>query len=297
MSKSLSHEDLINILFNPDSIIHLGKNQIRNIIDRSKLIILKESMLLQIPKGKMLIIGDLHGDFGALKQIADLTLDNQHHGLRYDNIVFLGDYIDRGGQQVETINFLLILKLLFPNQVVLLRGNHEDIYINSEYGFKDEVQSKCGPEFFLLYNELFSILPLAAKTWNQYFLVHGGIPKSQETISTITDLPRGQMEVIDDTILQLLWNDPNEHKNGFTFNIPRGNYLMFGEDVFLDFLQRNHLKRMIRAHEYSPKGYKYLFNEKLLTVFSSPAYADLSDGAVAELTVDSDVNIITLLDK
>ncbi len=40
-------------------------------------------------------------------------------------MVFLGDYGDRGPKSPELYYAVLSLKLAFPRQVVLLRGNHE----------------------------------------------------------------------------------------------------------------------------------------------------------------------------
>ena len=54
--------------------------------------------------------------------------------------MFLGDYVDRGNHSLETICLLLALKLNFPKKIYLLRGNHEDPWINQTFGFFDECE-------------------------------------------------------------------------------------------------------------------------------------------------------------
>ena len=39
--------------------------------------------------------------------------------------LFMGDYVNRGKQSCEVICLLYALKVRFPTQVILLRGNHE----------------------------------------------------------------------------------------------------------------------------------------------------------------------------
>ncbi len=73
---------------------------------------------------KYLIIGDIHGQYDKLKQIM-----NQVEVSDYKNIIFVGDYIDRGPKSKEVINYLIDLKHNNKDKIILLEGNHEDMVL------------------------------------------------------------------------------------------------------------------------------------------------------------------------
>ena len=104
---------------------------------------------IMVPIGSNIaFFGDLHGNKDALINILQYLvrhgyIDNDLRIIK-DNfyLVFLGDYVDRGDNGVEVIDILLRLKIANPDNVFLVRGNHEDCDLNTHYGFRDELRLK-----------------------------------------------------------------------------------------------------------------------------------------------------------
>ncbi|XP_058049082.1 serine/threonine-protein phosphatase with EF-hands 2 [Ahaetulla prasina] len=128
------------------------------------------------------VCGDLHG------QIFDLFHIFYKNGLPSPQklYVFNGDFVDRGPHSIEILIIIFIFLLIYPKEVHLNRGNHEDYMINFRYGFTKEVTRKYKDHAHRLLSvikNVFSSIPLATVIDRKVFIVHGGI-------SDKTDLDR-----------------------------------------------------------------------------------------------------------
>lgn len=235
-----------------------------------------EEQLVKIESDKVVVVGDLHGDYLSLKSIISRYKPPEW------TLLFLGDYVDRGEYQIETIAKVLELKVKYPDKVFMLRGNHETPYMNLEYGFIYELQAKLGEQSYTIYmfllESVFCNLPYAALINNAIFAVHGGLARGLSRPDDVLNVKKCDREPRDPIAFQLLWNDPSDDVSGFVPNVLRGGCIdgdlciyLWGPDVTNDFLQRNSLKMIIRAHEYTSQGYKWNHDGKVLTIFSSCA--------------------------
>lgn len=70
---------------------------------------------------RILAVGDVHGMYEKLIALMEKIQFNP----KEDLLVFLGDYIDRGPQSIECLDYVIALQEQYPEQVICLKGNHE----------------------------------------------------------------------------------------------------------------------------------------------------------------------------
>lgn len=123
--------------------------------------------------------GDLHG------QLDDLFLIFYKNGLPSPSksYVFNGDFVDRGKQSLEILIILFTFLLIYPKEVHLNRGNHEDHMVNLRYGFTKEVMQKYklhGKKILKMIQNVFCWLPLATLIDQKVLVIHGGVSNTTD---------------------------------------------------------------------------------------------------------------------
>jgi protein phosphatase len=223
------------------------------------------------PAGEALVIGDLHGDLESLIDILQQSNILERMEKSSESVlIFLGDYGDRGAYSAETYYTVLKLKLLHPEQVVLMRGNHEgpQDLMPSPHDLPTQFQARFGKKWTEAYattRELFEHLYNALLVDKQYLMVHGGLPKEP---STTEDMAYAHVLHPKCSLLEeLLWSDPDEAVEEATAS-PRGAGSLFGKNVTNKVLAKLNVKILIRGHEPCEDGFKINHCGKVLTLFS-----------------------------
>lgn len=236
------------------------------------------------------------------------------------NFLFLGDYVDRGTNCLECVAYLLAQKLLLPDKVFLLRGNHETRDVNGweeHYGERSFLQQcrvrfgdDLGYRVWEICNQVFDRMPLAAVIDQDIFCVHGGIPRPISDKGRIQDILRvpkvaginPPYEHEEDAFQQVasdcIWSDPASEEqemrgvdpvSGFGESLRGGGAVCFGNKAVTDFLQQQGYSYIMRAHEAHAEGVAISKEARVFTVFSTSKDHNQGSEAMAGcILVDSD---------
>ncbi|AAS53321.1 AFL051Wp [Eremothecium gossypii ATCC 10895] len=242
-------------------------------------IFLEQPSLLRL-QAPIKIVGDVHGQFTDLLRILKLS------GVPDEtNYLFLGDYVDRGKQSLETILLLLCYKIKYPDRFFMLRGNHESASVTKMYGFYDECKRRMSTKTWKQFVDVFNTLPFAAIVQDKIFCVHGGISpqlsnmRQIEKIARPTDIPEEGL------LTDLLWSDPDPAVSDWSLN-DRGVSYTFGKRNVYDFCANFKFDLIIRGHMVVEDGYEFFAKKKFVTIFSAPNYCGQFQnwGAVMSVT-------------
>jgi len=247
-------------------------------------------------KPPCVLVGDIHGQFFDLRDRV-LASGGLVEKTRY---IFLGDYVDRGEFSLLCATLLIAFKVRYPQNVFLLRGNHESKMTNNIYGFQQECRMTF-PELsqgilmdhpiWASFNDAFDLLPLMAIVGNRVLCMHGGLSPEFQTPAHVMTVDRGVEIEANQLMSDITWSDPTPSE-GFYGNL-RGLGHLFGPDVTNHVLRINHMTMLVRAHQCIKGGFQFDHGEFLVTLFSAPNYCNLGNkGAIMLLDVHLNMTFI-----
>ncbi|CAJ0567052.1 unnamed protein product, partial [Mesorhabditis spiculigera] len=266
--------------YRPDVILQL--------LDLAEKSLSQQPSLLEL-SSPLVVCGDLHGQYQDLLQIF------QKNGLPFNQrYLFLGDYVDRGTHSLETVMLLLACRVEYPENVYLLRGNHEIPSVNKTYGFLGEIRMRYhhARKWDVVYRrfcEVFAHLPVAATINSQVLCVHGGLAPSLKSIDDFRSIKKPQYEPADEGLLEnILWADPSPECALFSANSERGCSFTYGNQAIDEKFRELGISLLVRAHQVVDHGFEFFANRRVVTLFSAPGYHDYYEnlGAVMKFARD-----------
>ena len=253
-------------------------NLVQELLNNLYLIFFHEPPLLKL-SGDFIVVGSLYGSILDLLQIL------QKFGLPpKKKYLFLGNIIGYGEFSTATLIMVYILKILFPQDVYIIRGLQEFSKHCMSNGFKDELDIFYkGCDFYNPFLRSFSVLPVVAIVNNDAFCVSGGIGREMSSIEVLEQIKR-PLEALNTKLhIELFNSDPT---NVLPMYLPsgRGEGNLFGERACMLFLREFKLNVIIRGKQYVEKGYQEMFNGQLISVCSSTNIANDNVSGVVVFT-------------
>ncbi|EJW88132.1 serine/threonine protein phosphatase [Wuchereria bancrofti] len=199
--------------------------EIASLCHKAREIFMAQPSLIEIDP-PVRICGDTHGQYGDL-----LRIFSRGGFPPLANYLFLGDYVDRGHQNLETIILLFCYKVKFPNNFFLLRGNHECANVNRVYGFYEECMRRFNSvNLWQIFQDTFQCMPLTALVGERILCMHGGISPQLKSLQQLREIKRPVDITSPSLEMDLLWADPVIGISGFQMNM-RGASFGFGADI------------------------------------------------------------------
>uniref|UniRef100_A0AC35TPV3 Serine/threonine-protein phosphatase n=1 Tax=Rhabditophanes sp. KR3021 TaxID=114890 RepID=A0AC35TPV3_9BILA len=249
-----------------------AEKEILEIVYRARECFWQSGLLIHVPAGvtvDLLVILNYNGMPPAAKYL------------------FLGDYIDRGPFSLEVICLLFCLKILYPDEVTLLRGNHESRPVNVMYGFRTECVRRYSAHLYDLFQTAFANMPFSALIEKRILCMHGGISEDLVSLDQFNAIERpcdipdlGKVShfnyklalITCRLISDLTWADPDPVIQMYEES-HRGASRVFGAEALNKFLNQMKIDLVIRGHQVVQEGFEFFNDRKLVTIFSAPTIA------------------------
>ena len=266
----------------PSKEVNLSESEIKFLITKAKKILMSQPIFLEL-ESPLTVCGDIHGQYADLLKLFEIGGFPPN-----TNYIFMGDYVDRGKQSIECISLLLAYKIKYDENFFILRGNHECGSINRIYGFFDECKKRYNVKLWKSFVDLFNCLPIAGSIDDKILMVHGGLSPELKTIDQLQKIMRPTDVPEEGLLCDILWSDPDASADGWGSN-DRGVSVTFNETVLKNFLEKNDLDLLCRAHQVVEEGYEFFGNRQCVTVFSAPNYCGEFDNSGAIMDVDEEL--------
>ncbi|KAF5218295.1 putative serine/threonine-protein phosphatase PP1 [Trypanosoma cruzi] len=257
----------------------LNEDIIRTVLRRVRPVLMSQPMMVRL-EAPVNVCGDIHGQINDLVEI--FRAGGMPPASRY---LFLGDYVDRGKYGTEVISVLLGLKVLHPDKMYVLRGNHESESICRIYGFFDEVKRRFSVKLFKEFTDVFNCLPIAALIEEIALCMHGGLSPELRNLNQINQIRRPLVVPDAGLACDILWSDPEENSCGW-MQSQRGVSYTFGEDVVRRACENLKIDVVLRAHQVVDNGYAFFAERRLVTIFSASNYCGEFTNSGAMLMMD-----------
>lgn len=229
------------------------------------------------------ICGDTHGQYYDLIRLFEFGGYPPE-----SNYLFLGDYVDRGKQSLETICLLLAYKIKYPENFFLIRGNHESASINRIYGFYDECKRRYSIKLWKIFTDCFNCLPIAALISDKILCMHGGLSPELSSLDQIKKIVRPTDIPEQGLLCDILWSDPDKDAKGWGQN-DRGVSVTFSPSIIEATLKKFDLDLICRAHQVVEDGYEFFANRQLVTIFSAPNYCGEFDNSACMMVIEDNL--------
>jgi len=263
----------------PGKMIQIADPQLKALCNAAREVFLEQNALLEL-EAPVKICGDIHGQYHDLLRLFE------YGGLPPEsNYLFLGDYVDRGKQGIESVTLLFAYKVKYPENFFLLRGNHECASITRIYGFYDECKRRYSIKLWKLFCDVFNTLPVCGIIDEKIVCMHGGLSPELSTFDSVRRLVRPTDVPDSGIICDLLWADPDKDIQGWAEN-DRGVSVTFGADIVSRELQKWDMDLVCRGHQVVEDGYEFFARRQLITIFSAPNYCGEFDNAGAMMSID-----------
>jgi len=286
-----------NIPVITDHLFHEGrimKKHFMWLLEQTFDILCEERTVISVD-APITVCGDVHGQYYDLLKLLEVGGDPAE-----TNYLFLGDYVDRGNFSVECVILLFCYKICYSESFFLLRGNHECRHLTEYFTFKNECKMKYDMEIYDSIMDCFDTLPLAAVMNRQFLCLHGGLSPEMHSIDDIAVIDRFTEPPVSGIMCDILWADPMENfspdvRLHFNRNSLRGCSFTYSHKAVCEFLDKNKLLSIIRAHEAQDAGYcMHTKNDKtgfpaLITLFSAPNYLNSYHNKGAVLRYENNI--------